>query len=462
MLYRPAKPARDKPPAKPAVAREFQPPAIALEDEEPPKAARWILYALIAFLTIAALWASLASVDEIVVARGELITSVPTLVVQPLERVVVKGIHVKIGDVVKKGQILALLDPTFTEADIEQLKTKVTSFSARLARLEAELANTDYVVPTVPNRAERLEASLFNERKRAYAARVRAYEEDLARINATLASTRADVEKTVARISLLSKIVDMRRTLMEKAVTSELQFLEAQAQLLAAERDKVQGEGKIAELLHQAENITAQRDTYIQEWREKAADELVTVRRDRETAAEELAKAMRRHDMVTLSAPADAVVLEIAQRSIGSVLREAEILFTLVPLDAPLEGEVRVLPRDVGLVHVGNDVRIKFDAFPFQKFGTATGAITTVSADAFRPARSDATNAGQPKAEAAEPFFKARMSLLDTNLRNVPANFRLLPGMTVTAEIKVGTRRVISYLLYPILKGLDESLREPP
>jgi len=460
MLYRYTKSARDKPARKPTVAREFQPPAIALEDEEPPKAARWVLYVLTIFLAVAALWTSFASVDEIVVARGELVTSVPTLVVQPLERVAVRAVHVKVGDLVRKGQVLASLDSTFTEADIEQLRAKVESYSARQARLEAELANMRYVIPAAPAQAETLEASLFNERALAYAARVRSYEEDIARLNATLASTRSDIEMAVARIGLLRKIVDMRQALMEKAVTSDLQLLEAQAQLLAAQRDMIQGEGKIAELLHQAESTTAQRDAYIQEWREKAADELVTVRRDRDGVTEELRKAMRRREMVTLSAPEDAVVLEIAQRSIGSVLREAEILFTLVPFRAPLEAEVRILPRDVGLVHVGDDVRVKLDAFPFQRHGTAQGRIATISADAFRPTRSDGTSSVPPR-EDATSFHKARVTLLDTKLRNTPANYRLLPGMTVTAEIKAGTRSIISYVLYPILKGLEEGLREP-
>lgn len=205
MLDRPAIPARDKLPAKPAVAREFQPPAMALEDEEPPRVARLVLYALIAFVAIALLWASLAKVDEIVVARGELITSVPTLVVQPLERVAIKSIDVKVGDVVRKGQVLASLNSTFTEADIEELRAKLAAYSARQARLEAELANANYVLPPAPSPAQLLEAALFNERKRGYAARLQSYEQDLARLNATLAATRADVDMAVARIGATSQ-----------------------------------------------------------------------------------------------------------------------------------------------------------------------------------------------------------------------------------------------------------------
>lgn len=461
MLEKTAKPSGDKPPAKPAVARDFQPAALALEEDEPTRAHWWTLFAMTALLIAATAWASLAYVDRIVAARGELVTVNPVLVVQPLERVAVSAVHVKNGDVVRKGQLLASLDPTFTQADVQQLEAKLNGYLARQKRLEAEISGADYGLSGQPSRTEMLEASLFNERRQAYAARIRAYKEDRARIDATLAATRLDLEKSVARIKLLQGIVEMRQAMVAKEYDTQLRLFEAQAQLIATEREKVQAEGKIAELEHQAASTNAQRDAYEQEWREKVADELVTVRRDRENVTEELNKALRRRDMISLAAPEDAIVLEIAQRSIGSVLREAEILFTLVPLDAPLEAEVRVSPLDIGLVKVGDEVRLKLDAFPFQRHGIVKGKVVTISPDAFRPQRSEGASQDPAKADAAGPFHKARVQLVDVKLRNVPPQYRLLPGMTVTGEIKVGDRRVITYLLWPVIKGFDESLREP-
>lgn len=462
MLDKPAKTPVPKPAVTPAKARQFLPPAQAHEEAGPANVHWWALFALTAFLIVAAVWASFAQIDRIVAARGELVTVNPVIVVQPLERAAVREVRVRVGDVVRKGQLLALLDPTFAQADVDQLQTKLASYLARERRLGAEIAGKDYVPSAHSDRAERLEASLFNERRQAYKARLRTYQEDHARIDATLVATRADLEKANARLALLQKIVDIRKAMVAKAYDSELRLFEAQAQLIATEREKIQAEGKIAELEHQAASTNAQRDSYEQEWREKVADELVTVRRDREGAAEELSKALRRRDMVSLAAPEDAIVLEIAQRSIGSVLREAEILFTLVPLDAPLEAEVRISPLDIGLAKVGDEVRIKLDAFPFQRYGTLKGVIATISPDAFRPGHSNAGGSpDQSAAGASAPYHKARVRLVDTELGKVPGQHRLLPGMTVTAEIKVGRRRVITYLLWPIIKGLDESLREP-
>lgn len=456
MLKRSGPQAREQNPSKPAVAREFQSPAAALEDERPPAAWFALLFALTALVISAIVFASLADVDEIVVARGQLVTSAPMLVVQPLETVSINTINVKVGDIVRKGQVLASLDPTFADADVVQLRSKLDGYSARQARLEAELSRNDYAIPANPTEAQTLEASLFQERRLQYDSRMRAFDQDIARFTAAQQSARNELAKTEASQKLLSEVVAMREKLAANEFGSRLQLIDAQNQLLAAQRDADQLNGKIAELDHQLDSTSAQRDAFTQEWRAKAADELVSVRRDREAAAEDLDKAIRRQDMVNLTAPRDAIVLEIAQRSAGSVLRQAEALFTLVPLDAPLEVEVRLSPADIGKVRVGEEVRIKLDAFAFQAHGTLKGVIKTISADTFQP-----QSGGQDAANGGAPYYKARVTLTDTHLIDVPDTARLLPGMTASADIKVGTRRIISYVLYPIIKGLNESIREP-
>jgi HlyD family secretion protein len=167
----------------------------------------------------------------------------------------------------------------------------------------------------------------------------------------------------------------------------------------------------------------------------------------------ELRKAELRRSMVVLRAPADAVVLEIAPRSVGSVVREAEPLITLVPLNVPLEIEASVAASDMATIAVGQPVRIKLDALPFQKHGTIAGTLRTVSPDAFV--------AEKPSEPAGGAFYRVRIRLAELDMRNLPPGFRLLPGMTIRAEVAAGRRTVLSYLLYPLLRGLDESIREP-
>ena len=150
--------------------------------------------------------------------------------------------------------------------------------------------------------------------------------------------------------------------------------------------------------------------------------------------------------MVVLRAPTDGVVLEVAKRSVGSVVQPAETLVTLVPSGAGIEAQVEIGTQDIGHVRPSDLARVKLDALPFM-----TGAVRTISDDALpSDHRSDASR-----------VYQTRISLDPPTLRNVPASFRLLPGMAVNAEVKVGTRTIASYFLHPLIQVFDETLREP-
>jgi len=146
-------------------------------------------------------------------------------------------------------------------------------------------------------------------------------------------------------------------------------------------------------------------------------------------------------------------VLEIAKLSPGSIVREAETFFTLVPLSAPLEAEVQIDSADVGNIQVGYAAKVKIDAFPFQKHGTLTASVRTLSRDSFR-------REAASKSES-DAYYSSHITLKDSDLRNMKTGAALLPGMTLTAEISVGERSVISYLAWPLTKGLNEAIREP-
>jgi HlyD family secretion protein len=149
----------------------------------------------------------------------------------------------------------------------------------------------------------------------------------------------------------------------------------------------------------------------------------------------------------------DGVVLEIAKLSPGSIVREAETFFTLVPLNAPLEAEVHIESLDVGYIKLGSATHIKVDAFPFQRHGTLDASVRTVSEDAFR--RETVSKNG------ADAYYIARLALNSTELKGMSDGVRLLPGMTLTAEIVVGHRTILSYMAWPLTKGISEAAREP-
>ncbi|WP_046864216.1 HlyD family type I secretion periplasmic adaptor subunit [Microvirga massiliensis] len=434
---------------------EFQSDATEIEERAPPRIACITLY-IVAFLIVTAIaWACLSEVDEIAVAPGRLVTTQPNLVVQPLETSVMRSIDVQVGDTVKAGQVLATLDPTFTQADLEQLRTHHAALDAQARRLEAELADLDFTAGAEAPPEEILQARLYAQRQAYLTSQVRNLDAQTARLAANIMTTRSEITVLTQRLSTLGEIETMRETLFASSNGSRLNLLQSRDMRLETEASLARLKGSLSELAQGLEKARAERQAFIDDFRRTALEQLVETRNQRDEAAEQLKKAELRRRMVAITAPADAIVLDTAHRSVGSVVREAEPIFTLVPADAPLEAEVAIDARDVGHVTPKQPVRIKLEAFPFQKHGAARGEVRTVSQDAF------STEGSKEPGKAPALIHRARISLTDTTLRDVPETMHLIPGMTVQAEIKVGRRTVISYFLYPILRGLDESIREP-
>src|SRR5205814_256716 len=166
--------------------------------------------------------------------------------------------------------------------------------------------------------------------------------------------------------------------------------------------------------------------------------------------------AQLRHSMAALRAPRDAIVLEVADRPEGSVVREAEPLLRLVPADAPIVADIRVDTRDVARLHVGDAVTVKFEALPWQQFGLAHGNLKSLGPDTLadenpRETADDMNNPGlKSSTRESTMHYRGEVDLTDTNFRNLPKDFALRPGMRVVADMKIGRRSVLEYILNPV------------
>lgn len=455
-----ALPAPSAPP--PGFALEYLPDGAAIEHAPLPWLARSTLYVLAGLLVALVLWAGFAQVDRIVTAGGRLMTTAPLVVAQPLETAVVRGVDVQVGDRVRAGDRLATLDPTFAAADLADLTAKLASVEAQLGRLRAELDGSDYS-PAANSPDAAVQAAILERRRAEYRSRLASLDEKAGQLDSAIAASRRAQAGLAERLAVVGEVEDIRRQLQERQTGSRLTWLEARVERLRIRDELTALQDREQASAHELRGIQADRAAFVDEWRRKTAEELVEQSRQRATLVEQIAKAERRRSLVTLTAPVDAVVLEVAKRSVGSVIREAEPLVTLVPADVPLEVEAEIPSRDIGLVRVGDFVRVKLDAFPFQRHGTLPGEIRTISADAFTHDAQGAQGAANPDGPRAGPgaVFRARIRLTDTRLEAVPAGTNLSPGMVASAEIRVGTRSVLSYFLYPVIRVLDESIREP-
>ena len=443
-------------PATEAAVVEFLPDADEIERRPLPRSARLTLHALAGALAAFLVWASVSEIDSVVVARGQLVTPLPNLLVQPLETSIIQSIDVRIGQVVKKGERLATLDPTFADADQAQLQTRLASLNNQVERLRIELGQAG--AGKAANDADsRLQAQLFAERQGNYKAQATKLQETVERLRASLETNRKDQELLGARVKSLREIEAMQEKLVAMNYGARASLLSAQEKRLEVDRDMQLAKNREQELKRELAAAEADRAVFGTGWRQKAMEDLLNTTRERDSVQEQLKKGEKRHNLVVLTAPSDAVVLSIAKVSQGSVVKEAEPLFTLVPLGEELEAEVKIDSLDVGYVKLSDPARLKLDAFPFQQHGTLPAEVRTISEDAFRR---DASNPSllEPGMDA---YYVSRIKLGNGKLKKLADKTRLLPGMTLSAEIVVGKRSVISYLLWPLTKALDESLSEP-
>ncbi|WP_181703863.1 HlyD family type I secretion periplasmic adaptor subunit [Chthonobacter albigriseus] len=441
-------PAPDGPAAKDI--RDFQSDTAELLGRPVPWRARATLHLIAAAIAAAAVLAGVVPIDRVVQARGSVISVQPTMLVQPLETSIIREIAVRDGQVVRKGDLLARLDPTFSTADLTRVEQQTTALAEEIARLSAELDGTPYA-PARDGLHVTAQRALYASRKAEYEAALARYDEKIAGVEAEIANANKDIEFFRQRLVIFADVEKMRQTLEKKQAGSRLNALVATDNRVEMERNVVTNEGRIRAANHELAALRSERIVYLKQWRARLAQDLSDRQIALDAAREELAKATRRHDLIELRAVEDAVVLQVGSFSVGSVLQSGEKMMTLVPLDTAYEVEVMVEARDQGLVKVGDEVQLKFEAWPFVEHGSASGRVRTVSADSFTPSE----QAG------GQPYYVATVELIDTNLRRVPDDFRLVPGMPLTADIDVGAHTILSYLLNGALANLNEGFSEP-
>jgi HlyD family secretion protein len=385
-----------------------------------------------------------------------MVTVQPTVVLGALDQSIIKSLDVHEGQIVKKGDQLATLDPTFTTADVGALKAQVGSLNAEIVRCQEELAQKPFDMPAsldpIANSYIAMQRQYYLQRKAQYDAQVRSYNDQIAQLKTTISKYQSDEARYGDRAKISKEIEDMRATLAAAQVGSRLNLLTATDQKIEIQRALEFDHNAAMESQHQLEATSETRDAFVQQWFGQVSQELVTSQGNRDAANEQLKKATKHEDLVRLEAPEGAMVLKLAQLSSLSVLNAGDPLIYLAPLKSPLEAELHVAVRDVGFIRVGDKTTVKLDPFNFVEHGTADGKVRSISEGAFT---TDDNN--QP----IEPYYKVRVALDSVALRNIPEGFRLVPGMTLTGDIHVGSRSLFMFLMSGVVRGVGEAMREP-
>jgi hemolysin D len=417
-----------------------------------PRHERIVIYVVCALVAAAIAFMAIAKVERVVTAGGRVVSAQGSLFVQPLAKAIIRQIKVKPGDIVAKDQVLATLDPTFASADLTSLEQKMGSVAAEVARLEAEQAGREFA-PSDRDPNTILQLAFWQQRQAEYQASIRDFDARFAAAQSQIELLKQDAAMYQQRLDFASRIEGMQTSLEKSGAGSKLSAIVASDSRVEAERLLSDARNQIDQNQHSLDSLREQRSTYTDKWRNQVAADLVAARKSYDETAQDLAKARKMHDLVSLVAPQNAVVLRVSPTaSVGSVSSDTDPLITLVPVEGPLDAEIGIDARDVGFVRVGDPVEVKLDAYDFLQHGTAKGTIRTISEGAFTVGENG---------EQRSPYFKARVAFTDVKLRNVPQGFRLIPGMTLAGDVVVGRRTILSYIIQGGLRTGSEAMREP-
>ena len=386
------------------------------------------------------------------------------MVVQPLDTAIVREINVTEGQIVHKGDLLARLDPTFTTSDRTAMGQQASSLRAEVARLTAEASGTDYH-PQTADAAALIQEAILTQRRAERLSRLENYRQKIDGLQAVLAKAVGDSQLYNDRKQVALTVEGKRRELERLGWGSQLTSLQAQDQRLEMDRGL---QNALQTARSAANDLLAMRSeaaAYDQDWHSKVSENLTEASRKLAEMSGNLTKADLRSRLVDLRADVDATVLSRAPVSVGSVLQSGDKFLTLVPLNAPLMIEASVAGSDAGFVHVGDDVTVKFDTFPYTQYGGARGTVQTVSPDSLDSQTDDGThrsNGNNPNpATPAPSFYRVRISLDSVDLHDTRAGFHITPGMPITADVLVGVRTVLSYIFSRTLPIAMDGMREP-
>ena len=348
-------------PTLPAIL-EFQRPSTAIVNAPMPALARGVTWIVSSMVLAMIILAGTISVDQVVTARGIIVSRSPTLLVQPLETSIVKSIDVSEGEWVKAGQILAHLDPTFTSADAGALTAQVSSLTAEVARLQAEETGKPFVYAgNDPDWL--LQLSIYGHRQAEFQLKVENYKHKLDELSATISKAESDIEGYAKREEVAQNVEGIRKELEARQLGSQLNTLAATDARAEMQRAVASAQDELQSAKRDKEALQSESDSFVQNWSADVSQKLSDAQRKLSDASEELNKANLRRSLVELRADQDGIVQSLAKVSVGSVLQSGQPFITLVPAGAALEVETNIPGSEAGFAHVGDPVAVKFDTF---------------------------------------------------------------------------------------------------
>ena len=440
---------------------EFLPAALEIEQTPPLPESRYILWAIMLLFAIAVGWACIGHVDIVGVAQGKIVPSGRVKTIQPLEPGIVKAIHIVEGQQVAAGEVLIELEDAKVQADLARLRQERDAANIDKIKTQSQLAALEefpnpvgYFARTTESRTlipeaqnnQLLQARIENTLNQHYAS--------IASINEEISQNRAEritFERRIARldatIPLIAERTESIKELEEQSLAPRANWLELQEERVEQEKDRevIRAQLMVTDAGYQ--NLRQRRDALNAQTRSEWLTEFADLETRLKSFDQEIRKAETRVNELRLTAPVGGTVQQLTVNTVGGVVTPAEKLMLIVPDEDALRVEAWIPNKDIGFVQDGQAVEIKVETFPFTKYGVIDGEISNISNDAIAD-------------ENLGLVYLAQVRMAKTTLWVKDKLVNLSPGMAVTVEVNMGKRRLIEFLMTPLLRYKDEGLQE--
>lgn len=433
---------------------DFLPAALEVLETPPNPLGRFVLWAMMAFLGIAVVWACFGNVDVVAAANGKIIPRGQVKVIQAPDAGVVREILVTDGQSIRAGQPLIAFDPTSAEAEAEQARQSLGVAEGDRARAQALVDASGNAKPATFTAPATSSATSAELQKNLVAARIAEHKTALAALRqeraqraGDLAMVTAEVAKLEAQLPLVEEQLEGLKTLEAKGFSPRMKVAEFEQKAIGLRQDFVIRKAEQSKQTAALAGVDSQIAKLQSEFSAKTLDALNEADANFRLRAEEVKKAEDKAALSVLMSPIDGVVAQMKVHTIGAVVRPADPLLVIVPKNSDLMVEAMVLNRDAGFVREGQSVEVKLEAFPFTRYGVVPGKIESISRDSVQD-------------EKLGLVFPAQVSLARASIKVDGRAVKLEPGLAATAEIRTGTRRIIEYLLSPLSRRVQEAGRE--
>ncbi len=406
---------------------------------------------VVAFFVIFTIWASFAKLDEVTRGQGSVVPSQRVQIIQNLEGGVLENIPVQEGEIVNKGDTLAVIDNKGTRANVEDMQTKVLEHQATIARLEAESNDLPLIFP--PSLMAEAPAIVEHE-KAIYLSRKTQYEQEAAALKSVYEQRLLDVEemesrrkKTEESLSIAEQRRDNAKPLVDRKIFPRQDYLALEQQVT-----EMRGEmGSLAvaiprarRAVQEAQERLDQRKAEIQS---QALNELTKTRTDLATIQATLSGRIDVLDRTIVRSPVRGIVKKVYITTDGGVVKPAEPIMEIVPLDDTLLIEAKIKPSDIAFIKVGQTAMVKISTFDFSKFGGLEAKVVHVGADTLEDKK-------------GETYYQVRLKTDKNAIMYQGVEHSISPGMVATVDILTNKKTVLDYLLKPIFKAKQDAFTE--